>query len=119
MQSGSIGTSQEYRTVYGVVRSMKPVQINSEGGAAFGGILGSTIGGGSGRALAITAGAAGEALAGGAVGNKVGGYNAHEVIVESNDGNSFFIVEHESVNIAVGQRVRLLIGSKSSRIEPL
>lgn len=127
MKQGSIGSSQEYRTVYGVVRSMKPMKINSQTGSALGGItgavlggfLGNTIGGGSGKALAAAAGAIGGAFAGGAAGNKIGGHNAYEIMVEAENGNTFSIIEHESVNIHVGQKVRLLLGKDYSRIEPL
>ncbi len=127
MEAGSIGQSQEYKVVYGYVSSMKPVVINSAGGTAagavtggvLGGILGSLIGGGSGRLLATAAGAAAGAFGGGAAGNKIGGHKAFDIMVMSDDGRAYSIVEHESINVAVGQRVRLLLGYEYSRIEPI
>ncbi len=125
--AGSIGKSQEYRVAYGVVHSMKPITINSEGGATagaitggvLGAVLGSLIGGGTGKVLASVGGAALGAAGGGLVGNKVGGHKAYEITVNGDDGRVFSIIEHQSVNVSVGQRVRLLLGSDFSRIEPL
>ena len=127
VQHGSIGSSQEYRTVYGVVRSMTPIKVNSKVGTGIGAItgailgrfLGNTIGGGSGQALAAAAGAVGGSFAGGAAGNKIGGHNAYEIMVQADNGNSISIIEHESVDVHVGQRVRLLLGHEYSKIEPI
>ncbi len=126
-QQAPVGSAQEYRTIYGVVRSMTPVKIDSQLskgvgvviGAVLGGILGSTIGGGTGKVLSTAVGAVGGGAAGGFAGKKTSEHNAYEIMIQSDDGRTFSIVEHESVNIAIGQRVRLLLGDTNSRVEAL
>ncbi len=127
MDAGSIGQAQEFKTVIGQVSAMKPVRINSAGGSGvgavtggvLGGILGSLIGGGTGQLLATAGGAAIGGLGGGYLGNMIGGHSAYEIIVEGDDGMAYSIVEHSSINVTVGQRVRLLLGNEYSRIYPL
>lgn len=123
----AIGQVQEYRTIYGVIVSISPVKIESKHGstagtitgAILGGVLGSAVGGGLGKDLATIGGAAGGAYIGSKAGDELLSDTANELFIKTDDGRTLSIIEHKSLDLQVGQRVKLLLGDNFSRIEPI
>ncbi len=109
----------------GRITSIRTVKIEGDhtagtliGGVA-GGLLGSTLGGGS---SAHTLGAVGGALVGGAVGSQaqqaMGSRNGIEITVRMNQGGSVSVVQEVSRNeqFRVGDRVRVLSSGGRTRV---
>lgn len=115
---GSVG--QVNRTVAGVVVSVRPVSVESDGGGgglvggAAGAVAGSSVGGGT-RANAL--GAIGGALVGAAVGSAIQRNNAHqtglEYVVQTENGNLLTVVQGDYPTFTEGARVLVLYGSPS------
>ncbi|MFW6243806.1 MAG: hypothetical protein ACOC15_01560 [Desulfovibrionales bacterium] len=124
-KSGKVYTRDQARekqsVQYGTVLQVEEVLIEGSrsglgvlGGAIVGGVLGSTIGSGTGKTLAILGGA----VAGGAVGG-VGEKAATqkdglEITVELDNGELVSIVQEADRPFAVGDRVRVLTASDGS-----
>lgn len=109
----------------GRITSIRPVKIEGDhtagtiiGGVA-GGLLGSTLGGGS---TAHTAGAVGGALVGGALGSHaeqaMGSRNGIEISVRLDHGGNVAVVQEVSRNeqFNVGDRVRVLSSGGRTRV---
>lgn len=113
----------EFGTVVSVQNVLMEGQNNellTLGGAALGGIAGSTIGHGRGAAAGTIAGA----LAGGfgtqAAQRSLGTKNALEITVKlDRSGRMLSIVQEADIPFAVGQRVRVLTGAGYDRVAPL
>lgn len=124
-QTGRVGQSQSYYVHYGVIQSIKEVKVDNESEKNLGGLaggvtgaaLGSTIGKGSGNVVAIGLGAVAGVIAGAAIGNQING-SALEIIVKTDEGRTLSVIENPKVQLHVGQRVKVMIGSNHSRVEP-
>lgn len=110
----------------GTVVSVNNVRIEGEnnpfytlGGAALGGLAGSTIGGGRGQAAAAIVGALGGGAAANAGQKSMGSQAAYDITVKLDNGTMISIVQAADVTIAVGQRVRVLTGAGADRVMPL
>ena len=111
----------------GTVTGVRPITIENErssgagvlGGGALGGIAGSTVGGGSGRALATVGGAILGALAGNAVENRTGRTSGFEVTVRLDNGETRVVAQAADVPISVGQRVQVISGAGPTRVAPM
>ena len=110
---------------YGSVVSVRPVRINGGdnapvgtlAGAAVGGLLGSTIGHGSGSAAAAILGAVGGGLAGNALEHNATTQNGEEVVVRLDNGQTIAVVQGGWQDFAAGQRVQVVTGRGGSRVE--
>jgi len=120
------GQAMRAQTVeLGVVESLRPVNIEGRqsgagavGGAALGGIAGSTIGGGS---RAHAAGAIGGAIIGGLIGNAIEKdatkANGVELTVRLDNGRMLAVVQEGHPNeFRPGDRVRVLSDGYMTRI---
>jgi outer membrane lipoprotein SlyB len=106
-----------YATMYGVVDSIQVVQapatsgpgLGAVAGAVVGGLLGNTVGGGSGRAVATVGGA----VAGGLVGNnlenrnRAAGPSTYQIGVRLDDGTYTTISQDSAADLGIGNRVRI------------
>lgn len=88
-------------------------------GGALGGIVGSTMGGGTGKVLATVGGALLGGLAGNAVENQVGKTNGLEITVRLDNGETRVVAQAADVAISSGQRVRLISGGGPTRVVPM
>ena len=108
---------------FGVVETVRGVRINpgdtgvgTVGGAALGGIAGSTVGGGSGQAAGAVAGA----ILGGIIGQQVeASANERpgvEVTVHLDSGQYIAVVQEADEPFHPGDRVRVLSGNGTTRV---
>lgn len=109
---------------YGTVESVRTVRIDENGapvgtiaGAAVGGILGSQVGHGSGSVLGAVVGAVGGGLAGNAIEHKANEHEGEEIVVRLDNGSSVAVVQGGSAYLRPGDRVRVLNGGRSARVE--
>ena len=109
---------------YGRVESVRPVRLNEDhapvgtiAGAAIGGIAGSTLGHGSGGAVATILGAVGGGLAGNAIQRNGTAQNGEEVVVRLDNGQTIAVVQGGWQDFAAGQRVQVVSGRGGSRVE--
>ena len=95
--------------------------IGAAAGGVMGGVLGSAIGGGSGRDIAIAAGALAGAAVGGAAEEGLTGKKAYELTVTfEDDGKTITIVQQADEEWSVGQRVKVLRAPDGTqRVRPL
>jgi len=108
---------------FGVVDSVRPVRLHAGetgvgtvGGAALGGLAGSTVGGGNGQ----VAGAIGGAILGGILGSNIE-QSANqrpgvEVTVQLDNGQYISVVQEADEAFRPGDRVRVLSGRGSTRV---
>ena len=108
---------------FGVVDSVRPVRLHAGdsgvgtvGGAALGGLAGSTVGGGTGQ----VAGAIGGAILGGIIGSNVersaNDRPGVEVTVQLDSGQYISVVQESDEAFRPGDRVRVLSGRGSTRV---
>jgi len=120
--------ASEERTVqnvsYGTVQGVRTVQVDKDSapvgtiaGAAVGGILGSQVGHGSGSGVAAVLGAVGGGLAGNAIEHKVSQHDAQEITVRLDNGSTIAVVQDGPAELRPGDRVQVLSGSGSARVE--
>jgi outer membrane lipoprotein SlyB len=120
-QSGQVYTrSQTQRPQMvqaGTVEYVKPVRVEGTksgvgavAGAVVGGVVGNMVGEGKGRTLATVGGALGGAAAGHLAEEKITDYNALEITVRLDSGDTMAIVQRNDVMFFVGERVRVLTG---------
>lgn len=120
------GAEQTVR--FGTITALRQVQIQADsraggiigtgGGAVIGGLLGSQIGGGSGRRLATAAGAIGGAVAGSNVEESTNRVTAWEMEIQRDDGMEVVVVQKADRNFEVGQRVRLIGSGQNVTVAP-
>lgn len=126
---GDIVTSGEAQTAravqYGTVVSARNVTVQGgEGeqllGAIVGGVagaaLGNEIGGGRGQDLATVAGAAGGVAAGQAAARAAGSRASIEWTVQLDSGQTIAVVQREPT-FSIGQRVQVIGGGGSTRLQ--
>jgi len=116
------------RTVrYGTIESLRPVKIEGTktpigtgAGAVVGGVAGSGIGGGRGSAVAAVIGAVAGGMLGAAAEEGITRTQGVEITVREDDGNMRAYVQAVEPNqvFRVGQRVRILTVSGTSRVAP-
>jgi outer membrane lipoprotein SlyB len=102
----------------GVVEAINVIEVKGEGnylgmiaGGLAGALLGSQVGGGSGRTIATVAGAAGGAFAGNEVEKRMKTTKHHEVIVRLESGGSQAVSYEAEPGFKVGERVRVENGT--------
>lgn len=108
--------AQRIQTVsFGTITSARPVRIQADeesvlgtiGGAVIGGLLGNTIGGGTGRNLATAGGAIAGAAAGRAVADRTNQVDAVELEIRRETGETIVVVQRANPALVPGARVRL------------
>lgn len=104
---------------YGVVESIDLVPRNEAGvnvgtiaGAVVGGLLGNQVGSGRGRTAATVLGAAGGAYAGQKIeeGRRAAD-QVYRIRIRADDGRLITVAQESSLNLKVGQRVRVVNGT--------
>ena len=102
----------------GVVEAVNVIEVKGEGnylgmiaGGLAGALLGSQVGGGSGRTIATVAGAAGGAFAGNEVEKRMKTTKHHEVIVRLESGGTQAVSYEAEPGFKVGERVRVENGT--------
>jgi outer membrane lipoprotein SlyB len=109
---------------YGTIESVRPARLNEDhapvgtvAGAAIGGLAGSTLGRGTGGAVATILGAVGGGLAGNAIEHSATAQNGEEIVIRLDTGATIAVVQGGAQDFERGQRVRVLSGSGGSRVE--
>ncbi|MCB8887638.1 glycine zipper 2TM domain-containing protein [Vreelandella malpeensis] len=113
---------------YGTIVAVRPVQIQADsraggllgtgGGAVIGGLLGSQVGGGTGRQLATVAGALGGSVAGSSIEDRANRVSALEMEVRRDDGTDVVVVQRADRQYQAGQRVRLIGSGGNLSVAP-
>ncbi|MFG6667914.1 glycine zipper 2TM domain-containing protein [Halomonas sp. HNIBRBA4712] len=113
---------------YGTIVAVRPVQIQADsraggllgtgGGAVLGGLLGSQVGGGTGRQLATVAGAIGGSVAGSSVEDRANRVRALEMEIRRDDGTDVVVVQRADRQFQAGQRVRLIGSGGNMSVAP-
>lgn len=125
--SGSVykrGEAREIQTVKtGVVESVRQVRlegtkspVGSVGGAAVGGIAGSTVGHGRGSAIATVVGAVVGGLAGAAAEEGITRKDGVEITVKLDSGNLVAVVQEADEVFAPGEKVRIVESGGVARV---
>jgi outer membrane lipoprotein SlyB len=110
--------SQIKKYEIGIVTQDRPVVISDDGtgkflGALVGAVLGSTVGGGDGKSLAMLGGG----LAGYYAGNEIGKANGDELTVKLDNGNNIVVVV-KGKHLEVGDRVKIIRdGNKVAQVD--
>jgi len=109
---------------YGTVESVRPVRLSEDHagvgtgvGAVIGGLVGNTLSHGNGRAVTTVLGALGGGLAGNAVERNATAQTGEEIVVRLDSGRTIAVVQGGFQDFGAGQRVRVLTGPRSTRIE--
>ena len=120
------GAAQQ--VTFGTITALRQVQIQADsraggiigtgGGAVIGGLLGSQIGGGSGRDLATAAGVIGGAVAGSNIEEAANRVTAWEMEIRRDDGMNVVVVQKADRNFEVGQRVRIIGSGRNVTVAP-
>ena len=109
--SGSVYSGQqakEARSIsYGTIVSVRDVKIQAESPGA-----GSTVGGGSGRAIASAVGAIAGAMAGSTIEEKANQVSSLEMVIRKDDGKEIVVVQKKEDGFVAGKRVRI-VGSNA------
>ena len=82
-------------------------------------MAGSSVGGGTGRTLAIIGGALLGAVAGNAVEEQVGKKDGLEITIRLDNGETRVIAQEADVPFSVGQRVQVISGAGPTRVAPM
>ncbi|AIJ10142.1 MULTISPECIES: glycine zipper 2TM domain-containing protein [Edwardsiella] len=120
---------QVQQVTYGTIVSMEPVQIQAGneanvigtiGGAVIGGLLGNTIGGGTGRSLATAAGAVAGGVAGNSIEGAVNRTNGVQLVIRLDSGKTIAVVQkNDKQAFRVNQRVMLLSNGSTVNVSPM
>lgn len=86
------------------------------GGAAVGGLAGSTIGGGRGQDIATVLGAIGGLVAGQAIEEQANQREGLEITVKYDSGEMRVIVQEADVDLRPGDRVQVISGGGKTRV---
>lgn len=125
--SGSVYSREEARKVQtvktGVVESVRQVKlegtkspVGTVGGAAVGGIAGSTIGQGKGSAIAAIVGAVVGGIAGSAAEEGLTRKDGIEITVKLDGGSMVAVVQEADEQFQPGEKVRLLENDGVTRV---
>ncbi|MDC9592047.1 glycine zipper 2TM domain-containing protein [Xenorhabdus sp. IM139775] len=128
----SINQAKQAQTVtYGTILSVRPVKIKGNqagdpnmlgliGGAVLGGLLGNTVGGGSGQKLATAAGAIAGSMAGQGIEGTLNQTKGVELEIRMDSGKSVIVVQKlDNVVFNRGQRVRIANSGDALTVSPL
>lgn len=118
-KAGNVYTREQARTshtvYYGTIMRLEEVTIEGSqsglgtlAGGAMGGVLGSGVGSGSGKAIAVVGGAIVGALAGSAVEKGATGAAGIEIEVMLDSGEGMLVVQENTGEFAIGDRVRVI-----------
>ncbi len=130
--SGDVYSASEAKEVqsvtYGTLVGVRPVQIQGGedsnvigtiGGAVLGGLLGNTVGAGTGRNLATAAGAVAGGVAGQGIGSAMNRSQGVELEIREDDGRTIMIVQKQGpTRYSVGQRVAIASNGRSVTVSP-
>ncbi len=118
VQQVTVGTVQSIRLV--VIEGRRSA-IGELGGAAVGGVAGSSIGKGKGKAIATVIGAIAGSVAGSAIEEGATKVQGIEMTITLDDGKTIVIVQEKSEkdNIMAGDRVKIMTLHGNSRVAPL
>ncbi|MFO7582766.1 glycine zipper 2TM domain-containing protein [Guyparkeria sp.] len=118
MSSGAYSrdTARQMQTVYyGTIQDVRTVQIEGTKtpigtgvGAVTGGILGSQVGGGTGRSLATVGGVVLGGLAGSAAEEGITRQTGYEITVRLDNGRTISVVQAADIAFSPGERVRVI-----------
>jgi outer membrane lipoprotein SlyB len=104
-----------HRVEQGIIEHVKPVKIEgtkSKAGAGIGaisgGILGNTIGDGSGKTIATLFGVLIGGAAGAATEEKLTKVSAFEIVIKKDNGQQIVIVQENDNYLTVGDRVNII-----------
>ncbi|OTA15858.1 membrane protein [Xenorhabdus vietnamensis] len=127
----SISQAKQAQTVtYGIIRSIRPVTIKGKqagdpnmlgfiGGAVLGGLLGNTVGGGSGQKLTTAAGAIAGGLAGQGIQGALDQTKGIELSIRMDDGRNIIVVQKlDRTVFSKGQRVQIANSGNSLTVSP-
>ncbi|KEY58012.1 glycine zipper 2TM domain-containing protein [Serratia sp. DD3] len=131
--SGDVYSASQAKRVqtvtFGTVVSVRPVQIQGSesantigaiGGAVLGGLIGNTIGGGSGRNIATAAGAVAGGVVGNSVGSVAGRSSGVELEIKTDNKENIVVVQRASATqFNPGQRVRMAQNGDTVTVSPL
>ncbi|GAA3892180.1 MULTISPECIES: glycine zipper 2TM domain-containing protein [Gibbsiella] len=131
--SGDVYSSSQAKQIqtvtYGTLVSVRPVKIQGDessntigavGGAVLGGLLGNTIGGGTGRTLATAAGAVAGGVAGNSVGELAGRTSGYELEIKTDNKENIVVVQKAgNTKFSPGQRVRMARSGNTLTVSPL
>lgn len=131
--SGDVYSSSQAKQIqtvtFGTLVSVRPVQIQGDessntigavGGAVLGGLLGNTIGGGTGRTLATAAGAVAGGVAGNSVGELAGRTSGYELEIKTDNKENIVVVQKAgNTKFSPGQRVRMARSGNTLTVSPL
>ncbi|GAA3603335.1 glycine zipper 2TM domain-containing protein [Gibbsiella quercinecans] len=131
--SGDVYSSSQAKQIqtvtYGTLVSVRPVKIQGDessntigavGGAVLGGLLGNTIGGGTGRTLATAAGAVAGGVAGNSVGEVAGRTSGYELEIKTDNKENIVVVQKAgNTKFSPGQRVRMARSGNTLTVSPL
>ncbi|CDG21242.1 Outer membrane lipoprotein pcp [Xenorhabdus poinarii G6] len=122
---------QAQDVTYGTIISVRPITIKGRqagdpnvlgliGGAVLGGLLGNTVGGGSGQKLATAAGA----IAGGLTGQKIEGAmdqaKGIELSIRTDSGKNIVVVQKlDNTVFSRGQRIKIANSGESLTVSPI
>ncbi len=94
--------------------------IGTIGGAVIGGLLGNTIGGGTGRSLATAAGAVAGGVAGNSIEGAVNRTDGVQLVIKMDSGKTIAVVQKaDKQAFRVNQRVMLLSNGSSVNVSPM
>ncbi|TKI05651.1 outer membrane lipoprotein [Martelella alba] len=130
--SGDVYSASEAKEVqsvaYGTLVSVRPVQIQGGedanvigtlGGAVLGGLLGNTVGAGTGRTLATAAGVVAGGVAGQNIGSAMNRTQGVELEIRKDDGNTIMVVQKQGpTRFSVGERVAIASNGRSVTVSP-
>ncbi|PHM28563.1 glycine zipper 2TM domain-containing protein [Xenorhabdus budapestensis] len=128
----SIGQAKQIQNVaYGTILSVRPVTIKGGqagdpnvlgliGGAVLGGLLGNTIGGGSGQKLATATGAIAGGMAGQGIEGVLDKTKGVELEIRTDSGRNIVVVQKlDQVVFNKGQRVKIVDSGDSTTVSPI
>ncbi|AVU35254.1 glycine zipper 2TM domain-containing protein [Serratia marcescens] len=131
--SGDVYSSSQAKQVqnvtYGTLVSVRPVKIQGGegsnalgmiGGAVIGGLLGNTVGGGTGRTLATAVGAIAGGAAGNSIGEVAGRTSGYELEIKTDQKENIVVVQKAGdTKFSPGQRVRMARMGDTITVSPL
>ncbi|WP_027362723.1 glycine zipper 2TM domain-containing protein [Desulfospira joergensenii] len=124
-RSGRVYTRDEARQVQtvetGTIESVKEVliegtktPIGAAAGGIAGGVAGHSVGGGSGKAVATVIGALAGAAAGAVAEEGITRKPGLEIVVKKDNGRTIVVVQEADMDLAPGDRVRIISSSEGN-----
>ena len=124
-RSGQVYSRDEARRVQtietGTVESVKQVliegtktPIGAAAGGVVGGVAGHSVGGGSGKTIATVVGALAGAAAGALAEEGITRKQGLEIVVKKDNGSTIVVVQEADMELAPGDRVRIIYSSEGN-----